>query len=291
MPKRALRPEKQEEAAGTMLNRIYRTRQEMMRPILEHPREYVLFSIRALSEKLKVDPATISRTVVAMGFPNYREFRKYLHQRSVTHSTAFERMNATNGSHTSFEGHVRKTLDGAIRNLEGACNNLDMNHLKSIADRFYAAKRIYILGGDLAASLVYFLHYQLMELGFDVTAATSGGHVTHLMRRVTKRDLVIAISFRRGLRQTVEGLVQARAKGCYTIGITDTSISPIARSADESLFVSVDVPHFGSSYVAPMAVLDAIVSAIANRKRARSMAILKEMEKDQKTGYRWYSEA
>ncbi|MGC1922109.1 MAG: hypothetical protein WA682_19595, partial [Acidobacteriaceae bacterium] len=69
MPKRALRPEKKEEAVGTMLSRIYRTRQELMRPILEHPREYVLFSIRALSEKLKVDPATISRTVVAMGFP------------------------------------------------------------------------------------------------------------------------------------------------------------------------------------------------------------------------------
>jgi DNA-binding MurR/RpiR family transcriptional regulator len=291
MPNRALRPEKQEEEVGTMLNRIYRTRQEMMRPILEHPREYVLFSVRALAEKLGVDPATISRTVIAMGFPNYREFRKYLHQRSVTHSTAFERMNATTGSHTSFEGHVRKTLDGAIRNLEGACNNLDIDRLKSIADRFYAAKRIYILGGDLAVSLVHFLHYQLMELGFDVIAATSGGHITHLMNRVTKRDLVIAISFRRGLRQTVEGLIQARAKGCYTIGITDTSISPIARSADESMFVSVDVPHFGSSYVAPMAVLDAIVSAIANRKRARSMAILKEMEKDQKTGYRWYSEA
>jgi DNA-binding MurR/RpiR family transcriptional regulator len=129
-----------------------------------------------------------------------------------------------------------------------------------------------------------------MELGFDVTAATTGGHVSHLMRRVTKKDLVVAISFRRGLRQTVEGVIQARSKGCYTLGITDTYISPIARLADESLLVSVDVPHFGSSYVAPMAVLDAILSAIANRRRDRSMADLKQMEEDQKTGYRWYSE-
>jgi DNA-binding MurR/RpiR family transcriptional regulator len=111
------------------------------------------------------------------------------------------------------------------------------------------------------------------------------------MRGATKKDLVIAISFRRGLRQTVEGVIQARSRGCYTIGITDTSISPIARSADEFLGVSVDVPHFGSSYVASMAVLDAIVSAVANRRRARSMAILKQMEKDERTGYRWYSEA
>jgi RpiR family carbohydrate utilization transcriptional regulator len=293
MPKRAPRPNKEEDGVGMILNRVYRTRQEMMRPVLEHPRDYVLLSIRALAENLKVDPATISRTVIAMGFPNYREFRKYLHQRSIMHSTAFERMHGTSTSHTSFEGHVRKTLDGSIRNLEGACNQLDIHHLKSIADRFYAAKRIFILGGDLAVSLVHFLHYQLMELGFDVTAATSGGHVTHLIQRATKKDLVIAISFRRGLRQTVEGLKRARAKGSYTIGITDTSISPVAQSANETLLVSVDAPdgsHFGASYVAPMAVLDAVISAITNRRRSRSMAILKKNEEDEKNGYRWYLE-
>lgn len=278
-------------SVATMLNRVHMTRQELMRPVLEHPREYVLLSISALAEKLKVDAATISRTVIAMGFPNYREFRKYLHQSSVAYSTAFERMRATNRSGTTLEEHIRKTLDGAIRNLEAAYHSIDMGQLKAIADRMYAAKSIFILGGDLAVSLVHFLHYQLMELGFPVTAATSGGHITHLMRGVTKKDLVIAISFRRGLRQTVEGVIQARSRGCYTVGITDTSISPIARSADEFLPVSVDVPHFGSSYVASMAVLDAIVSAVANRRRARSMAILKQMEKDERTGYRWYSEA
>lgn len=290
MAKRAVRSKEREQCISSILNRIYRTRQNMMRPVLEHPREYVLLSIRAMADKLKVDPATISRTVIAMGFGNYREFREYLHRCSVAHSTAFERMRAANGSHTTFEGHVRKTLDGSIRNLEGMCNSLDLGRLKAIADRFYAARRIYILGGDLAVSLVHFLHYQLMELGFDVTAVTSGGHVAHLMQRVTRKDVVVAISFRRGLRQTVEGIIQAHSRGCYTIGITDTSISPIVRLADECLLVSVDVPHFGASYVAPMAVMDALVSSVANRRRARSMALLKQMEEDQTTGYRWYTE-
>jgi DNA-binding MurR/RpiR family transcriptional regulator len=111
------------------------------------------------------------------------------------------------------------------------------------------------------------------------------------MQRVTKADLVVAISFRRGLRQTVEGLQQARAKGCYTIGIADTSISPIARSAHEFLLAPVDVPNFSASYVAPMAVLDALLSAIANRKRTRSIAALKQMENEQKSGNRWYLES
>jgi RpiR family carbohydrate utilization transcriptional regulator len=291
MPKRTSGPKESPAGVGTLLSRVYRKRQEIMRPVLEHPREYVLLSIRELAEQLGVDPATVSRTVLAMGFPSYREFQKYLHQRSITHSTAFERLRATENSQTSLEGRVQKTLEGAVRNLEGVCRSLDIQRLASMADRFYAAKRIYLLGGDLAVSLVSFLHYQLIVLGLNAIAVTGTGHTTYLMQRVTKADLVVAISFRRGLRQTVEGLTQARARGCYTIGITDTSISPIARSADESLLVSVDVPHFGASYVAPMAVLDAILSAIANRKRARSMAVLKQMEEDQKTGYRWFPES
>jgi DNA-binding MurR/RpiR family transcriptional regulator len=273
---------------GVMLNRIYKTRQEMMRPVFEHPRDYVLLGIREMADRLQVDPATVSRTVTAMGFSTYKEFQRYLHQLSLAHSTAFERMRATGGPGTSIEQRVRETMKGAVRNLEGLCNSLNMRRLEKLADRFYNARRIFLLGGDLAASLVYFLHYQLLVLGFDVSPATSGGHVTHLIHHATRADLVVAISFRRGLRQTVEGIVQARAKGCYTLGITDTAISPIATSAHESLLVSVEVPHFSASYVAPMALLDALLCAIANRRRSRTMAMLKQIEEDQKSSYRWY---
>lgn len=289
MSKRGTAAEPRQQGIGEMLARIHPTRQEMMRPVFEHPRDYVLLSVRELGKRLQVDAATVSRTVTAMGFGSYREFQRFLHQLSIAHSTALERVRSAGSS--SIEGRVRETLHGAVRNLESVCNSLDVHKLEKIADRFYKAKRIYLLGGDLAVSLVHFLHYQLLMLGFDVTPGTSGGHVTHLMHSVTESDLVIAISFRRGLRQTVEGVLRARENGCYTLGITDTTISPIARMADESLLVSIDVPHFGSSYVAPMAMLDALLSIIANRKPARTLTMLKRMEEDQKSGYRWYPEA
>jgi DNA-binding MurR/RpiR family transcriptional regulator len=291
MPRNGMPAAQLAKSIGAMLERIHKTRREMMRPVFEHPRDYVLLNIREFGQKLQVDPATISRTVTAMGFRSYREFQKYLHQLSIAHSTALERMRAAGTGNATLEWRVRETLHGSVHNLESVCNSLDVDRLEKLADRFYAARRIYVLGGDLAASLGYFLHYQLLMLGFDAVLATSAGHVTHLMHHAVKSDLVVAISFRLGLRQTVEGVIQARAKGCYTVGITDTSISPIARAAHESLLVSVDVPHFGASYVAPMAILDALLSATANRKRSRTMKMLREMEEDQKSGYRWYPES
>lgn len=45
------------------ISRLNKRRQEMIRPVHEHPREYVVLSIRGLAARLHTDPATILRTV------------------------------------------------------------------------------------------------------------------------------------------------------------------------------------------------------------------------------------
>jgi len=274
---------------NAMLSRIHRSRQDMIRPVLEQPRDYVLLSIHELAARRQVDAATVSRTIIAMGFPSYREFRRYLHQVSIAHTTALDQMRASIKDTSTFSSRVKETLDSATSNVHRVVNSLEVERLKNLAARFYKANRILVLGGDLAESLVSFLHYLLIFLGFDATAATRAGHITHLMRDSTKRDLIIAISFRRGLRQTVEGILQGRANGSYAVAITDTSISPLARASDEAFIVPIDAPPF-TSYVAPMALIDAIMSAVANYRTDRTLTILKEAEKEQRDGSRWYPE-
>lgn len=52
-------------------------RRELIRPIQEHPRDYVLLSIRDVASSLHSDPATILRIVRSMGFHSDREFKAY----------------------------------------------------------------------------------------------------------------------------------------------------------------------------------------------------------------------
>ena len=88
--------------------------------------------------------------------------------------------------------------------------------------------------------LVKFLHYNLSVIDLPAVAGTTPGEVVHAVRGLRQRDLVIAISFRRGLRQTVEGLRQARANGAYCVGISDTHLSPLARFAHEYFVAPVE---------------------------------------------------
>jgi len=263
-------------------------RQEIIRPILEHPREYVLLSVRAMAARLRTDPATIVRIVRGLGFGSYREFQRHLHEVSLAYATSLDTMQSGGGA-GSMPSHVRDSLEQDLKNLQGLKNSLDAQRLVTLAKRFYDARRIVLLAGDLALQLAHYFEYQISLLGLPIFVATSAGRTLHLVRTVNKKDLVIAISFRRGLRQTVEGAQQARVRGAYCVGISDTYVSPLARESDEIFLASIESTSFGASYAAPIALLNAILAAVGQYRRTQTLALAKELAEEQRKGVRWYT--
>jgi DNA-binding MurR/RpiR family transcriptional regulator len=270
------------------LNLLSTKRQEIVRPALEHPREFVLRSVRAAAKRLKTDPATMVRIVRGMQFGSYRQFQHYLHELSIAYSTSLDSMRTGSGRGLTIPRRVRKSLEQDLKNLNQLIRNFDGARIAALARRIYGARKIVLLGGDLATNLVKFLEHHLMILGLPVSTATSPGEVVHKMRFLGKKDLVIAVTYRRGLRQTVEGLRQARGNGAYCIGVTNTPISPISQFAHECFLTSIETPSFGDSYVAAMALLNVIVMSCASYRRSRTLAVLKKVAQEERHGFRWY---
>jgi DNA-binding MurR/RpiR family transcriptional regulator len=269
------------------IDQLSTKRQEIIRPILEHPRDYVLLSVRALAKKLRTDPATIIRIVHGLGFENYKQFQRHVHELSLAYATSLDTMQQSDAS-SGTNAPARDSLFRDLKNLQGLKNALDPARLNTLAKRVYAARRVVILGGDLAAVLVEYLGYQLNLLGLPISVATSAGAVTHTVRSLTRQDVVVSITFRRGLRHTVEGTQQARLHGAYCVGITDTYVSPLARTCHEVFIASIDSVFFGASYAAPIALANAILTAVGEFRRSRTMEIVRELAEEQRKGSRWY---
>jgi RpiR family carbohydrate utilization transcriptional regulator len=263
-------------------------RQEIIRPILEYPREYVLLSVRAMAQRLKTDPATIVRIVRGLGFGSYREFQHHLHELSIAFATPVDMMQSARRD-SSMPATVQASLAQGVKNLQALKNSLDANRLARVAKHFYNARRIVVFAADGAAILAEYLEYQLAILGLPIVAVASAGGMTHIARVVNKRDVVVAISFRRGLRQTVEGAQQARSHGAYCIGIADTYLSPLARVCNEVFLASVDAASFGVSFTAPISLLDAIIATCGQYRRPLTLAVAKEIAEEQRRGFRWYN--
>ena len=270
------------------LKQLSPKRQEIIRPVLENPRPFVLLSVRALATRLGTDPATTVRIVQGLGFDTYKDFQRHLHDLSVAYATSLDTMKAAEREGTGPASLVRAALQRDMQSLQALSNSLDATKICGLARRLYEAPKILLLGGDAATSLVHHLEYHLTMIGLPVLSATTAGRVSHVVRNVGRKDLAIGISFRRGLRQTVEGLQTAKRNGAFTVAITDTFVSPLARAADECFIASVETPSFGASYVAPMALIDAIVAAVGNLKRKSIMSLIKQADEEQRRGFRWY---
>jgi DNA-binding MurR/RpiR family transcriptional regulator len=287
MKRDAVRKTIQSKHITEKLQRLSAKRQEIIRPIFEHPKSFVLSSVRAMAKHLGTDPATIVRIVRGLGFPGFREFQHYLHELSLAFATSADTMRRASREN-GIPGYIADSLDIDLKNLQALKNTLDGKRVATIAKRFHEARRVVVIAGDLAAVLADYFEYHLVLLDLNAFSATSGGRIVHLTRSLTKRDLIIAISFRRGLRQTVEGAEYARNRGAYCIAITDTYLSPLTRTCHETFLAGIESNSYGASYAAPVALLNAILAAIGQHRQPHTLAIVKEISEEQRRGSRWY---
>jgi len=269
------------------LHQLSETRQQIIRPVLENPREFVLLNVRDMASRLSTAPATIVRIVQGLGFSSYKSFQHYLHDLSVTSMTILDSMQAT-GTTTPTPKFLRDSRKQIQENLDFVIASVDLHQILDIAVRIHEAKRILLLGGDMASALVEYMEYHLTIAGLPVMAAVNPGRSTHLVRSIGEDDVVIGISFRRGLRMTIEGIQKARDNGAYCIGITDSVLSPLERFSNELVIVPITSLSFAASYVAPIALIDLITAGVGNLRRKQVVDRLKEADLEQKHGYRWY---
>lgn len=274
-------------ASPELLKQLSLKRQEIIRPVLESPREFVLLNVRDMAQRLGTPPTMVVRIVQALGFETYKEFQHYLHNLSVASATILDSMQGAPNA-TEPPKFLKNARAQIQQNLSFVQNRVDLDQILSIATRIHEANRILLLGGDMASSLVNYMEYHLTIAGLPVISAVAPGRATHLARSAGKKDIVIGISFRRGLRMTIEGIERAKKNGAYCVGITDSKLSPLARFSNELLIVPINSLSFAASYVAPLALIDLITAGVGSLRRKKVVDRLQEADFEQRHGHRWY---
>jgi DNA-binding MurR/RpiR family transcriptional regulator len=267
------------------------SRRNLIQSMLDNPEEHFFLSSRKMAQRYGVDASTIVRTIQALGYEKYDDFAADLRSHFVTRITPYAVLKSATRENRSVQDHIRHCVDRDSENIQALSSNLNIERIVELAKLIHRSRRIIVIGVDLAAALAWFLAYGLTPLGFDAEAPTgSSGNLQHKIDVLTNKDLLIAISFGRGLRDTVESALRARELGIPTFGITDSDTTPIATFCDSYLLASISSPSFTGSYVAPMGLMNTILIACAHLQPKRSLALLEKTEEEYRTGSRWYIE-
>lgn len=270
-------------------NSLSNSRKKLLNLILENPEDTFFLSSRELAKRYEVDAATIVRTIQALGYSKFAEFAADLRTHFITRITPYTLLKAASREKRTLNDRVQNSLELDLRNLQSLRSTLDAERVIELSKLVKRARRIVVVGIDLAASLSWHLSYGLMSLGFAAEGPVGGtGNIQKRVRALTSKDLLIAISYKQGLRETVEAALRAQKQGVPTFGITDSEDTPIARICDSFVITPVTSVSFANSYVAPMALLGTILVACAHTRTARTLALLRRSEEEDRADNRWY---
>lgn len=245
--------------------------------IMQHVDKAAFMTAAAIGATVGVSESTVVRFAVVAGYSGYPQLQKYLQDTIRSSLTSVQRLQAAD---VKLGGREEKLLDRTMaadaelirRTLEQTDREAFAQVVQSIAQ----ARRIYIQGTRSSATLASFLALYLNILHPGVV------HVDSLtyeqMMRIGQQDMCIAISFPRYSEHTLSALRFARDRGATTVAITDASHSPIAQVSQHVLLAACDAASFVDSLVAPLSLINALLTACARSQGDEVLQTLHELE-------------
>ncbi len=270
-------------------HRLTRSQNRLLEYILSHDEESIFLNIEGLARKVNVSEATVVRLAKALGYKGFPQFQKELRLLFKNKLTTTSRLQKTVKKVTTEGDVLIKILQTDIHNIEETLKQIPPTEFRQFVRAIDSVERIVIVGLRSAYSLAIFLGIALEFLQKNVWVIQPGiGDMWDRLLGLRKGELVIGISFPRYTKQTIEVLRFAKERGCKTLAITDSPVSPLAQYADHVLTARYQMDSFIESFTAPLSLTNAIVTALGIYSRKSTMRSLKELEKVWETQQIYY---
>jgi DNA-binding MurR/RpiR family transcriptional regulator len=247
--------------------------------ILSNDEESIFLNVNDLSQRVHVSLATVVRLSKALGFKGFPEFQRELRLLFRDKLTTISRLQKTMRDNATEEGILARVMQQDSENIRFTLEQLPGKDFKRAVQLLNSAERIVIIGLRSAHSLAVFMGVALQFLQREVLMVQPGiGNMWDQLFRLKQRDVLVGISFPRYTRETVQALAFARKRKIRTLAITDSPISPLAQHANCVLTARCRMDSFIESFVAPLSLINAVVTALGVYRKESTMKTLSELE-------------
>lgn len=233
---------------------------------LDHPTDMALGTVAEVAARAKVQPSAIVRFAHALGFGGFTELQQVFRSRLVAGAVpsyreridGLRRDGSFQDSSNPHELLARFASEGTVslENLQESVRDADLKRAIGLMGQAHA---IYVLGLGGSFPVAAHLTYVLRRLGRRAILLDGLGNVLvdHVLT-ATRRDVVIAVSFRPYNPETVQLVPEFHARGLPIIAVTDSLLSPIVHGADV-VFEIPDMPEAVlRTMVAPMCLVQSL---------------------------------
>ncbi|MBA1337104.1 MAG: Transcriptional regulator, RpiR family [Firmicutes bacterium] len=246
--------------------------------IMSHYEKAAFMTAAKLGERVGVSESTVVRFAIALGYDGYPRLQKALQELIKTKLTTVQRIEMSSDL-VSEDDVARKVLKSDMDNIRATMEEVDIHSFDKVVDKIIKAKHVYIIGLRTSTVLAEFLGYYLNLILENVRVVSQGiSEIYEQLFNAEEGDIVIAISFPRYSRRTVEALSFVKKQGAEILAITDSPLSPLLNYADYTLYAKSNMASFVDSLVAPMSMINSLIIAVSMREKEKVTDIFGRLE-------------
>lgn len=240
--------------------------------LTQNPNDVAVLSVNAIASRCGVHASSFVRFAQALGYEGFKDLQALFQKRLSTAAPGFEaRIRALESelgtrADRSELGFLRDLVIRDIASLQDMLTEIPAENLVQAVSLLEQADSIFLIGQLRSTPVVELLRYILTMLGKRcVLLDQGGGLATHMARAMRTTDVLLAVSFRFYANEVVNIAEEAGRNGIPIIAISDSTLSPLAKSARVLFAVPEHEYTFSRSLAAPMCLAQALTVALAAR--------------------------
>jgi len=260
-------------------SRLTKSEQRISAYLLHNYEEAAFLSAAEVAKRLEVSEPTVVRLATALGYQGYPHLRRELQrilQEKISHLAQFRHGLERGGNEANV---LEKVIALEIEHLTEALRTVSSEAFQEAVRLIDDAKRLFIWGIGPATSLAEMVEFHLRRFGLDVVAIKSSGReVCEHLLHMTSEDAFLLMLFDAPTDVIRDVLIFVGQCGCPRILLTDTLGMAGENLVDLVLFTRRSPFSMFHSLVTPMAILDALILAVAQVEKGRSLQMLSKLD-------------
>lgn len=203
--------------------------------ILHNAGRFVQLPVKKLSQEIAVSEATIVRFCKKIGYGGLLNLKAELQRELLEESDL-----TLPSSPDIFVGDSRNDVAQKIAmtietTVQDTIDLVDMKKLKTIVERFIAARRVMFVGFGASGLAAMEARDKMNRIGIDSEAFTDRFTMTLKLANLKPDDLVVAFSHSGETPEVVNAFKLAQKAGAFRLAITHRTVSPLNELADAFL--------------------------------------------------------
>jgi len=244
-------------------NQFSKGQLKVARLLESDPKIFAISSAKQAGKHIGVSETTIFRFCHTLGYSGYSEFQKRINKSLFDDKSSLKEYGDQKALLSDTSSFHKKIMFSDSHHIQTVADQISEQDFNLAVNKLATAEKILVSGSRSSFSAAQWLAFSLNVVRGGATCYKPNiDDVIYELSKIDEQSVFIALSFHRYARDTIYLAQEARKKGAYIIGISDSDFAPIRAQAH--LILAVKLPFTSTLDTAPVvfSLMNALVAGV-----------------------------